>query len=62
MNLEDYIELVECYKKVALTGPPKSGKTTLANQIKDRSIIHADDYSHLTWQEKLQPHLSKQLH
>lgn len=52
MNLEDYIELVECYKKVALTGPPKSGKTTLANQIKDRSIIHADDYSHLTWQEQ----------
>ena len=44
MNLEDYIELVACYKKVALTGPPKSGKTILANQIKDRSIIHADDY------------------
>ena len=52
MNLEDYIELVECYKKVALTGPPKSGKTTLANEIKDRPIIHTDDFMHLSWKEQ----------
>ena len=53
MNLEDYIELVECYKKVALTGPPKSGKTTLANEIKDRPIIHTDDFIHLSWKEQV---------
>jgi len=52
MNLDDYIELVEGYKKVALTGPPKSGKTTLANEIKDRPIIHTDDYAHLAWKDQ----------
>jgi len=52
MNLDDYIELVECYKKVALTGPPKSGKTTLANEIKDRPIVHTDDYMHLSWKDQ----------
>ena len=53
MNLDDYIELVEGYKKVALTGPPKSGKTTLANEIKDRPIIHTDDFIHLSWKEQV---------
>ena len=50
--MSDWLE--EClakYKRIAITGGPRTGKTTLAGRIADRPIVHTDDYKHLDWSE-----------
>src|SRR5574343_619961 len=41
-------------KRIAITGSPKSGKTTYANRLAERhgvSVIHTDDYIPMGWSE-----------
>ncbi len=43
--------------KVAITGAPRSGKTTLANRIVGEShtpqtVSHTDDFKHLSWSDQ----------
>lgn len=39
------------FQRIALTGIPRSGKTTLSRWCKDRPILHADSYAHRGWSE-----------
>lgn len=39
------------YARVAVTGGPKAGKTTLCERVRDRRVLHGDDYMHLGWSE-----------
>lgn len=41
-------------KRIAITGSPKSGKTTYANKLGERlgvNVIHTDDYMDMGWSE-----------
>lgn len=50
---QDLILLIKQYDKVAITGPPKAGKTTLANDVElvDYLKLYGDDYIYLGWSE-----------
>jgi len=37
--------------RVAITGPPKSGKTTLSGLVTDRPVFHTDDWIDLPWKD-----------
>ena len=39
------------HKRIAIAGIPKSGKTTLANNLSDNAV-HTDDFIHLGWSEQ----------
>lgn len=45
-------ELLNQYKRIAIVGVPKAGKSTLSNQIKDRVVIHGDDYVDMKWADQ----------
>lgn len=38
------LELISKAKRVGIIGYPGAGKTTLANKVTDKQIIHTDDY------------------
>jgi hypothetical protein len=41
-------ELLDRYRRIAVTGGPNSGKTTgVAARVTDRTVIHTDDWKHL---------------
>lgn len=44
--------ILEKYNRIAVFGPPRSGKTTLAKQVNDRLVIHTDDFLSLPWEEQ----------
>lgn len=41
------------YPRLAITGPPSCGKTTLTLKLDDgkRTVFHNDDFKHLDWSE-----------
>lgn len=45
--------LVQLYPKLAITGFPRAGKTTLAKRLESQvgNVIHADDLKDLGWSE-----------
>lgn len=43
--------LLRIYPRIAITGGPKAGKSTLAALVKTRPIIHTDDFAKLGWSE-----------
>ena len=45
-------EALDNYPRIALVGGPKTGKTTLSKQVKDRPVIHGDDYKHMEWSQQ----------
>jgi hypothetical protein len=42
------------YARIAITGYPKTGKTTLSARVGDRPVVHGDDYIPLGWSEASQ--------
>lgn len=39
------------YKRIAICGGPRAGKTPLSNLIEDRPVVHTDDYMHHAYLE-----------
>lgn len=50
------------FDRVAITGAPSTGKTTLSLKLDDgkRKIFHNDDYKHLDWSEASE-HIAKEV-
>lgn len=46
-----FIELLAKHKRIAIAGGPKHGKTTLTSYVKDRPVLHTDDYMKFAWSE-----------
>ncbi len=41
--------LLARYQRIAITGAPKAGKTTLVQQVTDRPVVHGDDHMGEGW-------------
>lgn len=41
--------LIATHARVAITGWPRAGKTTFAESITDRPVVHTDDFKGLPW-------------
>jgi len=41
--------MLQKYDRVAIVGGPQVGKTTISRRIKDRPVLHSDDFKHLDW-------------
>ncbi len=46
-----FARVFKLYNRIALTGAPSCGKTTLAKTIKDRPVFYSDDFKHLDWSD-----------
>jgi dephospho-CoA kinase len=46
-----FAALLARYPRLAITGGPKTGKTTLSNTANDRRVVHGDDRIDLGWSE-----------
>lgn len=44
-------DLLRIYARIAIAGGPKSGKTALSGFVRDRPVIHTDDFIPLGWSE-----------
>jgi KaiC/GvpD/RAD55 family RecA-like ATPase len=44
-----FSQVLNTYARVAITGGPLTGKTTLSNRVTDRPVIHTDDFIVLGW-------------
>lgn len=44
-------DVLKKYDRVAIVGPPRCGKTTLAKRVKDRPVFWSDDYKEYDWSE-----------
>jgi len=44
-------DALRAFPRLAISGRPKSGKTTLSERVSDRPVIHGDDYIKLGWSE-----------
>jgi len=44
-----FSEWAKQHKKIAIVGGPKAGKTTLSLAVKDRHVLHTDDYINMDW-------------
>ncbi len=42
-------QLLAQYPRLAITGAPRTGKTTFTMQVKDRPVIHTDDWMDWPW-------------
>lgn len=42
-------DAIRTYPRIVIAGPPHAGKTTLANLIQDRPVLHTDSLMHLPW-------------
>ena len=53
---------IKDYPRLAITGAPSTGKTTLTLKLDDgtRKIFHNDDFKHLEW-SKASEHLAKEI-
>ena len=45
-------EILAQHKRVAIVGGPGTGKTTLAEQVKDREVFHTDETMSGTWESQ----------
>ncbi len=52
-----FTELLKRYKRIAITGAPRTGKTSLTRQVTDRPVYHTDDWKDAPWTDV--PHLVK---
>jgi predicted GTPase len=43
--------LIGRYDRVAIVGGPRTGKSTLANAVRDRPVIPTDSYMDLPWED-----------
>jgi hypothetical protein len=48
MNFQD---LLAQYPRIAIAGAPRTGKTSLTNQVSDRPVIHTDDWMERPWED-----------
>lgn len=42
-------EVLKAYKRIGITGAPRTGKTTLTQSVSDRPVIHTDDWKDWPW-------------
>lgn len=49
--IDFFDEALAKYKRIAITGGPRSGKTTLSQRVSDRRVVHTDDYKDMGWSE-----------
>lgn len=49
------VKLIAEHNRVAIVGGPRTGKTTLSEAVKDRPVIHTDDWIEEPWEK--QPHI-----
>jgi hypothetical protein len=49
MNHDQFAYIISQHRKVALTGGPKTGKTTLSQQCVDRHVYRTDDWQVIEW-------------
>ena len=47
----NYPDILKNFKRVAICGGPKTGKTTLSNTIPHELVVHTDEYMNLSWEE-----------
>lgn len=46
-----FADVLAKYKRVAIVGGPKAGKTTLSRFVKDRQVVHTDDFRNYAWED-----------
>ncbi len=52
MTLEEWFKTILAkYPRIALTGGPSVGKTTLSGIVADRPVFHSDDFKHYDWSQ-----------
>jgi hypothetical protein len=53
---------IKAYPRLAITGAPSTGKTTLTLKLDDgtREVFHNDDFKHLEW-SKASEHIAKEI-
>lgn len=49
--LNPFKRVFDQFQRVAITGAPSCGKTTLAKMVTDRPVFYSDDFKHLPWSE-----------
>ncbi len=47
---EWFRELLKRYKRIAIAGAPRCGKTTLALTVRDRPVLSTDSYINVAWE------------
>lgn len=48
----NFAEVLAMYPRVVITGAPRTGKTSLSLQVRDRPVLHTDDWMHLAeWRD-----------
>ncbi len=43
--------MLKRYKRIAIAGAPRCGKTTLALTVKDRAVLSTDSYMNVAWEQ-----------
>ena len=46
-----FADILATYPRVAVSGGPSSGKTTLASSVTDRPVLSTDDFMALPWSD-----------
>lgn len=44
-----FLDVLKKYNRVAVTGAPRCGKSTLVRLVKDRPVVGTDDYRNRSW-------------
>lgn len=52
MTPDKLAAVLAAHKRVAIVGPPRTGKSTLASQVKDRPVIATDDTKRHPWADQ----------
>lgn len=50
-QINAFQRVFDLYRRIAITGAPQTGKTTLAVTHRDRPVFHSDDVKHLAWSD-----------